>query len=114
MSSRAAHAGQPPVVEPLAVGALEIDRTARRVSKRGSEIGLTAKEFDILVLLATEPDRVFTKEQIFDRCWGEGTFGEMATVTVHIRRMREKLEDDPSRPRYIETVWGVGYRLRVS
>ena len=98
----------------VVIGGLEIDTAARRVSVEGREVSLTAKEFEILVMLCAEPDRVFTREQIFDRVWGQDRFGDIATVTVHIRRIREKVEKDPSRPRYIETVWGVGYRLRLS
>jgi DNA-binding response OmpR family regulator len=76
-------------------------------------VSLTAREFEILALLAAHPDRVFGREEIFERIWGAGTFGDISTVTVHIRRIREKIETDPSSPRIIETVWGVGYRLRV-
>ena len=84
-----------------------------RVTVAGREVGLTAREFEILALFASHPDRVFSRQEVFERIWGEGTFGDISTVTVHIRRIREKVEADPSHPRLIETVWGVGYRLRA-
>ena len=81
------------------------------VNKR--EITLTVKEFDILEMLCRNPNRVFSKEIIFETIWGEEVFGEISTVTVHIRKIREKIEHDPSQPQYIETVWGVGYRFKL-
>ncbi len=98
---------------PLQVGNLRIDTASRRIFVGDDEVALTAKEFGILFLLAKNPNRVFTKEEIFDRVWGEDRYGEIATVTVHIRKIREKIERDPANPRYIETVWGVGYRLSL-
>jgi DNA-binding response OmpR family regulator len=95
----------------LTVGALVIDRETMRVTVAGREVSLTAREFDVLALLASAPDRVFGRQEIFDRIWGQGTFGDISTVTVHIRRIREKIEVDASHPQIIETVWGVGYRL---
>ncbi|MNG26182.1 Alkaline phosphatase synthesis transcriptional regulatory protein SphR [compost metagenome] len=74
---------------------------------------LTSKEFDLLLLLAAHPNRVFTKDELFERVWGLESIGDSSTVTVHIRRLREKIELDPSNPQYIDTVWGVGYRLKV-
>jgi two-component system, OmpR family, response regulator len=67
----------------------------------------------LLILLATNPDRVFTKDELFDRVWGIDALGDLATLTVHIRKIREKIEADPSNPQYVETIWGVGYRLRA-
>ncbi len=84
-----------------------------RVTVAGREVTLTAREFEILALLASHPERVFSREHIFERIWGEGVFGDISTVTVHIRRIREKIEADPSQPRIIETVWGIGYRLKA-
>lgn len=97
----------------LSVGDLTIDKIARRVFVSGSEVTFTHKEFDLLVFLATHPNIVFSKDALFDRIWGLDAIGETSTVTVHINRIREKIEDDSSNPKYIETVWGVGYRFRI-
>ena len=88
-----------------------IDLEKKTVSVAGRSVQLTATEFAILVLLASSPGRVFSREEIFERVRGEGTYGEVSTVTVHIRRLREKIEADPSDPSHIETVWGMGYRF---
>jgi DNA-binding response OmpR family regulator len=97
--------------KPLSVGRLVID-PARRVVRLGEAgITLTAREFDLLWLLARHPQHVFTREQLLNRVWGYEFFGDDSTVTVHIRRLREKLEPDPSKPIYIQTVWGVGYKF---
>lgn len=92
---------------------LIIDKPSRRVTINEQEAMLTAKEFDVLLLLASHPNRVFEKEELFERVWGYDSVGDIATVTVHIRRLREKIEHDPSNPQYIETIWGVGYRFKV-
>jgi DNA-binding response OmpR family regulator len=92
-------------------GDLALDARSREVTVRGKPACLTAKEFDILGLFMANPRRVFTKEQIFSAVWGEAYRGEENTVMVHIRRLREKIEEDPSRPRRILTVWGIGYKL---
>ncbi|NLI11650.1 response regulator transcription factor [Pelotomaculum propionicicum] len=97
--------------EELKIKGLVINKRSRRVYLNGREIQFTAKEFDLLVFLAENPDRVFSKEQIFERIWGVDTLGEIATVSVHIRRIREKIESDTSNPEYIETIWGRGYRF---
>lgn len=99
--------------EQLNIRELSISKTARRVYVRGREITLTAKEFDVLLFLATHPNRVFSKEELFERNWGMDSNGDIATVTVHISRIREKIEADPSNPQFIETVWGAGYRFSV-
>ncbi|SES90344.1 DNA-binding response regulator, OmpR family, contains REC and winged-helix (wHTH) domain [Salinibacillus kushneri] len=91
---------------------LHIDLSSRRLYVNGKERVLRAKEFDLLVLFAANPDRVFTKEELFERIWGIDSLGDITTVTVHIRKIREKIEEDPSNPKYIETIWGVGYRLK--
>jgi DNA-binding response OmpR family regulator len=93
------------------VKGLHIDMNARRVYLAGEEKVLTAKEFDLLVHLASNPDRVFTKEQLFERIWGFDSMGDISTITVHIRKIREKIEENPSNPTFIETIWGVGYRF---
>ncbi|CAN5665844.1 response regulator transcription factor [soil metagenome] len=92
-------------------GNLRIERTKRRVTLRGEPISLTAKEFDLLALFAREPGRVYTREDLLDNVWGQGYHGYEHTVNTHINRLRNKIEDDPARPRYLQTVWGVGYRL---
>ena len=92
---------------------LIIDKSSRRVYRSGREVSMTSKEFNLLLLLASNPNRVFSKEDIFDRIWGMDSAGNMATVTVHIRKIREKIEIDPANPQYIETIWGVGYRFAV-
>jgi DNA-binding response OmpR family regulator len=92
---------------------LRIDPAARQVSVNNREVTLTAKEFAILEMLCRDPNRVFSKEHIFEAIWGEEVYGDITTVTVHIRKIREKIEYDPSHPQYIETVWGVGYRFKL-
>lgn len=99
--------------EEIRIRGLHINKAARRVMINGREVGLTSKEYDLLLLLAANPDRVFSKDELFDRVWGMDALGDPATLTVHIRKIREKIEPDPSNPQYIETVWGVGYRLRA-
>lgn len=96
------------------VGELTIDKVSRRVFIADKEVTFTHKEFDLLTYLATHPNVVFSKDALFDKIWGLDAIGETSTVTVHINRIREKIEDDSSNPKYIETVWGVGYRFKVS
>ncbi|KJS12907.1 MAG: hypothetical protein JL56_10755 [Desulfotomaculum sp. BICA1-6] len=95
----------------LKYGELEIDSKGYNVFLAGKKVDLSAKEFEILNLLAANPQQVFTREQIFDRVWGFNEFGDINTVTVHIRKIREKVEPEPARPRFIKTVWGVGYKF---
>jgi DNA-binding response OmpR family regulator len=105
-------ARQPDVREPrLVFGGLEIDASTREVLKGGHPLRLTAKEFDLLWFLASNPRHVFSRHQLMDRVWGYDAAVDTGTVTVHMRRLRAKTEDDPSRPRRLETVWGVGYRF---
>jgi two-component system, OmpR family, response regulator len=92
---------------------LELDKDARQLRVLGREAELPPKEFEILLLLMDNPNRVFSKEELFSRVWGEDTYGDISTVTVHIRKIREKIEADPSDPKIIETVWGMGYRIRI-
>lgn len=96
------------------VGELTIDKVSRRVFISDKEVTFTHKEFDLLTYLAAHPNVVFSKDALFDKIWGLDAIGETSTVTVHINRIREKIEDDSSNPKYIETVWGVGYRFKVS
>ncbi|MEM5018345.1 response regulator transcription factor [Metabacillus indicus] len=91
---------------------LRVDLDSRRVYVDHEEKTFTAKEFDLLVFMATHPERVFTKEHLFERIWGYDSLGDITTVTVHIRKIREKIEQDPSAPKFIETIWGVGYRFK--
>ncbi len=98
---------------PLVYDELRVDPRARTVEARSCAVTLTAKEFDLLWLLATHPGQVFTRTQVLDRIWGHDFFGDASTVTVHIRRLREKIERDPSQPRFIVTVWGVGYKFET-
>jgi len=100
--------------EEIKIKGLVINKSSRRVHLNGQEIPFTAKEFDLLVFLAENPDRVFSKEHIFEKIWGVDNVGEIATVAVHIRRIREKIEEDTSNPDYIETIWGTGYRFNIS
>jgi len=93
-------------------GDLEIRRQERRVFLAGREISLKNREFDLLLFLAENPGLVFSKDSLFERIWGMEAMGDTATVTVHINRIREKIEPKPSEPRYVETVWGAGYRFR--
>jgi DNA-binding response OmpR family regulator len=90
---------------------VEIDAETREVRKSGERLKLTLKEFDLLWFLAAHPRRVFSRDQLMDEVWGYRSELDTGTVTVHVRRLREKIEDDPARPRHLETVWGVGYRL---
>jgi DNA-binding response OmpR family regulator len=97
--------------EHLSFDALEIDASTREVRRQGEPLRLTAKEFDLLYFLARHPRRVFSRQQLMDRVWGYEAALDTGTVTVHIRRLREKIEPDPSHPRFLETLWGVGYRF---
>ncbi|MGO4543610.1 response regulator transcription factor [Paenibacillus sp. 2TAB23] len=99
--------------EKISIRGLQIDAGSRRVYVNGSEVQFTAKEFDLLSFLALNPNHVFSKQELFEQLWDMDSLGEIATVTVHIRRLREKIEADPSNPQYIETIWGAGYRLTV-
>ena len=97
----------------ISIGRLKINCDSRRVYIRDEEIKLANKEFELLVFLASNPNIVFSKDTLLDRIWGEESFGDTSTVTVHINRIREKIELDTSNPQYIETVWGAGYRFNL-
>ena len=92
---------------------MSIDPVTRLVTVDGEEIMLTAKEFDLLWMLASHPRQVFNRDQLLDRVWGETEYLDPSTVTVHVRRLREKIETNPSDPRHIHTVWGVGYKFEA-
>lgn len=96
----------------IRIRGLEIDKDSRRVFVNGEEKSMPAKEYDLLLFLAENPNRVFSKDQLFDRIWGYDAFGDISTIAVHIRRIREKIETDMDELQYIETVWGVGYRFK--
>ena len=97
----------------IEIRGIKIDKTARRVFVNGEEKILTTKEFDLLTFLASNPNRVFTKEELFKEIWNMDSIGDIATVTVHIKKIREKIELNTAKPQYIETIWGVGYRFKV-
>ena len=97
--------------ERLVFGDVDLDAATREVRKAGAQVRLTAREFDLLWFLASHPRRVFGRDQLMSRVWGYEAALDTGTVTVHIRRLREKIEDDPSHPTFLQTVWGVGYRL---
>lgn len=92
---------------------MKIEKEARRVFIHEQEVNLAQKEFDLLLFLSENPNRVFGREELFERVWGMDSLGDSTTVTVHIARIREKIESNPSSPQYVETVWGAGYRLKV-
>jgi DNA-binding response OmpR family regulator len=102
---------QPLSHERLSFDGLELDSRSRDVFKRGSCLVLTAKEFDLLWFLARHPRQVFSRDQLMDRVWGYEVARDTGTITVHMRRLREKIEDDPAHPEWLQTVWGVGYRF---
>jgi len=99
--------------EEIRIRGLLIDKASRRVFVNDREVPFTTKEFDLLAYLASNPNRVFSKDQLFEALWGMDSLGDIATVTVHIRKIREKIEHDPSNSQYIDTVWGAGYRFKV-
>ena len=97
----------------IEIRGIKIDTTARRVWINGEEKTFTTKEFDLLTFLAAHPNHVYTKDELFSEIWDMESIGDIATVTVHIKKIREKIEFDTSNPQYIETIWGVGYRFKV-
>lgn len=101
-----------PKNEIIEIRGIKIDKTARRVFVNGEEKSFTTKEFDLLTFLAEHPNHVYTKEELFREIWDMDSIGDIATVTVHIKKIREKIEADTSNPQYIETIWGVGYRFK--
>ncbi|HEU4327537.1 MAG TPA: response regulator transcription factor [Roseiflexaceae bacterium] len=101
----------PPADDVLALGGLRLDPAAHSVTLDGRALNLTAREFDLLAFLMRNPGRVFTREQLLDQVWGFTFASDLSTVTVHVRRLREKIERDPTNPTLLQTVWGVGYKL---
>ncbi len=97
----------------IEIRGLKVDRKDRRVFVNGAEVPFTTKEFELLSFLMLNPNHVFSKEELFDRVWGMDSYGDIQTVTVHIKKVREKIETDSSSPQYIETIWGAGYRFKV-
>jgi len=97
----------------LTIRGLEIQKDSRLVFINGKSVNLPQKEFELLLYMAENPNRVFSRDDLFERIWGFDSLGDSSTVTVHVARVRDKIESSPSNPQYIETVWGVGYRLRV-
>lgn len=97
----------------IIIRGLEIIKNSMQVFINGKEVTLPQKEFELLLFLAENPNRVFDREELFEKVWGMDAIGDNATVTVHIARIRDKIETDPSNPQYIETIWGAGYRFRV-
>lgn len=97
----------------IEIRGIKIDTTARRIWVNGEEKTFTTKEFDLLTFLASHPNHVYTKDELFSEIWDMESIGDIATVTVHIKKIREKIEFDTSNPQYIETIWGVGYRFKV-
>lgn len=97
----------------IEIRGLKIDKTARRVWVEGTEKTFTTKEFDLLTFLAQNPNHVFTKDELFKEIWDMESIGDIATVTVHIKKIREKIEVNSAKPQYIETIWGVGYRFKL-
>ena len=97
----------------IEIRGIKIDKTARRVWVNGEEKNFTTKEFDLLTFLAENPNHVFTKEELFREIWDMESIGDIATVTVHIKKIREKIEVNTAKPQYIETIWGVGYRFKI-
>ena len=97
----------------IEIRGIRIDKTARRVWVNGEEKTFTNKDFDLLTFLAENPNHVFTKEELFREIWNMDSVGDIATVTVHIKKIREKIEFNTAKPQYIETIWGVGYRFKI-
>jgi DNA-binding response OmpR family regulator len=109
---RVSPAGPDEPAPPIEVGPLRVDPGMRTVALDGEEVSLTQREFDLLAFLAANPGQVFSRDQLMEAVWNFPFYEDTSTVTVHVRRLRAKLGDDPAKPRFIETVWGVGYRLR--
>ena len=111
--SRLVGSGEKARKDTVEIRGLRIDKTSRRVYLNDEEKIFTAKEFDLLTFLAEHPNQVFSKDTLFTRIWGMDSMGDNATVTVHIKKLREKIEVNSNKPQYIETVWGVGYRFKI-
>ena len=99
--------------EVIKIRGIKIDKTAHRVWVNGEEKQLTTKEFELLTFLAEHPNHVYSKEELFKEIWNMDSIGDIATVTVHIKKLREKIEINSNKPQFIETIWGVGYRFKM-
>ena len=97
----------------MSIHGITIDTSARKVFVNGEEIAFTTKEFDLLVFFVRHPNQVLSKEQLYERNWGYESAADVSTVTVHIRKLREKIEREPAHPKFLESVWGAGYRFNV-
>nr|MBA3509198.1 response regulator transcription factor [Thermoleophilaceae bacterium] len=103
---------EPELEDPIAFDDLELDPVGRRVTIRGGEVQLTVREYDLLLHFVRHPGQVFSRDQLMDAVWQYSFYSDTSTVTVHVRRLRAKIERNPSEPRWLETVWGVGYRFQ--
>lgn len=103
---------EPELEEPISFDGLELDPVGRRVTVRGEEAQLTVREYELLLHLVRHPGQVFSRDQLMDSVWQYSFYSDTSTVTVHVRRLRAKIEEDPSDPRWLQTVWGVGYRFQ--
>jgi len=109
----AGNGGRARQTDEIRIRGLRIDKLSRKVFVNESEVSLTSREYDLLQFLALHPNRVFSKDEMFERIWGLDALSDTATVTVHISKLREKIEADPAKPQFIETIWGVGYRFNL-
>ncbi|GGB62478.1 response regulator transcription factor [Fictibacillus barbaricus] len=105
--------GQQPKKQILWIHGISIDQSSRKVQVKGKDIPFTTKEFDLLVFFVTHPNQVLSKDQLYERIWGMDSAADVSTVTVHVRKLREKIEQNPAEPERLETVWGAGYRFNV-
>jgi DNA-binding response OmpR family regulator len=105
-------AAEATVADPIRFDGIEIDPAGRRVAARGADVQLTVREFDLLLYLMQNPGQVFSRDQLMDAVWQYAFYTDTSTVTVHMRRLRTKVEEDPTQPRWLQTVWGVGYRFQ--
>jgi DNA-binding response OmpR family regulator len=101
------------IKDEIRIRGIQVDKLSRKVFVNEAEVSFTSKEYDLLLFMLMNPNRVFSKDDLFEKIWGLDSFGDFATVTVHISKLREKIEADPSKPQYIETIWGVGYRFNL-
>lgn len=105
--------GQQPKKQILLIHGISIDQSSRKVQVKGKDIPFTTKEFDLLVFFVTHPNQVLSKDQLYERIWGMDSAADVSTITVHVRKLREKIEQNPAEPERLETVWGAGYRFNV-
>lgn len=101
------------LTDEIRIRGIQVDKLSRKVFVNEDEVLFTSKEYDLLLFMMMNPNRVFSKVDLFEKIWGMDSSGDLATVTVHISKIREKVEADPSKPQYIETIWGVGYRFNL-